>query len=156
MIPCFDAHGRLVSVEKATFRPAAYGILIDEYHQVFLARVPGEPYWALPGGVLQPHETPKRTVQYHFRRATGMTPQVGSLLFVEERYQLAGNGEAWRLTAFYYALSRPLITAVSLGKVDESAVEGRWFPLADLSRKELQFGYEAIRAVQRLLDNPSG
>ncbi len=156
MIPCFDAHGRVLPAEKVSFRPAAYGILIDEYHQVFLVRVPGEPYWALPGGVLQLYETPKQAVQYQFRRATGMTPQVGALLSVEERYQYVGDGEAWHLSAFYYALSRPVITAVAMGEVDETAVEGRWFPLAELSRKELQFGYEAIRTAQRLLDSPPG
>lgn len=156
MIPCFDAGGRLVSAEIVSFRPAAYGILIDEYNQVFLARAPGDPFWALPGGVLRPYETPQRAVRTYFRRATGITPQVGALLFVEERHQYAGDGEAWLLASLYYALSRPMMMTTVLGEVDETAVEGRWFSLADLSRKELQFGYEAIRTTQRLLDNPPG
>lgn len=116
---------------------------------MFLAREPGNPYWALPGGILQPHETPQHAVRYHFRRAAGITPQVGALLFVEERQQYAGEGEAWQLASLYYALSRPMMTAALPGEVDDTAVEGRWFPLAELSRKELQFGYEAIRATHR-------
>lgn len=167
MIPCFTAYGQLVPAAKITFRPAVYGILLDEYQQVFLARAPGELFWTLPGGMLQPHQTPQAAVRYYFRQAAGITPLVDSLLFVDEQYHYMGENTASHVVAFYYQLRRPTATAVSLAEVDEATIEGRWFPLADLSRQELHFGFEAIRAAQKAaqrathgasqpLDNPFG
>jgi len=156
MIPQIYTHGRVIPADVVAFRPAVYGILIDEYQQIFLVRHHETGFWFPPGAILQPHETLKQAVCYHFRQATGITPEVGQLLLVEERHMCNGTGQNLQVMAFYYVLRRSVMTAVTRNEANETAVEGRWFPLTELKRTDLQFGYDAIHLAQRMLDNPPG
>ncbi|MBE2197684.1 MAG: NUDIX domain-containing protein [Anaerolinea sp.] len=150
MIHCYDTSGNATPVapESVQFRPAAYGILIDEYEQVLLLRHTQTNLWYPPGGILSPQETPKQAVRFHFRRIMGSTPQVGSLLFVEDQYRITDDNQAWHLSMMYYAMEKPTLSTTTLGESVDSDVAARWVPVLELDRTKMQFGWEAIQAGQ--------
>jgi len=145
-VDCFDKEGNLVSVpaDGVTFRPAVYGIFIEDDHILLLS----DPQTGLlfpPGRILNPGDTPLQAIRQDYRRLTGVTPLVGPLLFVEEQYRLDEHGRAWRLSAMYYALERPSTAALTF-HVEEDGPQLDMYLLDKLQRHQLQFGYEAIQA----------
>ena len=150
MIYCYDVQGNLVPVatELVQFRPAAYGILIDEYQQVLLIRQPDNELFLPPGGILSTQNTPKQAIRFHFRRATGITPHVGELLLVEDQYRIFKDLDAWHLSVMYYDLRKPTLTTNTLGESDKLSVEAHWVPVAELDRSQLMMGWDAIQASQ--------
>jgi 8-oxo-dGTP diphosphatase len=145
MIYCYDGHGKEVAVssDAVTFRPAAYGILIEN-EQVLLTEHSQTGLWQPLGSILEAHETPTQALKHHFRRMAGLSPLVGPLLFVEDQYRLDENNRAWHLSVLYYALDRPLYSTITVGETDH--LETSWVPLAALERSKMQFGYDAIQA----------
>lgn len=145
-IVCYNPEGTPVPVpaDSLTFRPAVYGIFIEN-QQVLLMRDPAVDLWRPPGGILQPHEPPTQAVRHFFREVTGMTPKLGPLLHVEEKYRIDDDGQAWHLTMLYYALDRPEATVATLTEI-ENTIQPDWVPLNELRREQLLLGYEAIEA----------
>lgn len=146
-IACYDPHGNkhAVAIDSLTFLPAAYGLLIENNH-ILLTKHKISGLWFPPGITLAAGETPTQAVRQHFRRVTGMVPEVDALVFVEDRY-LYEEEQGWKLSAMYYALRRST-TAVSTVTEATDNIPKQWLDLADLSREQLQFGYEAIRASE--------
>jgi ADP-ribose pyrophosphatase YjhB (NUDIX family) len=144
-ILCYDGHGNEVTVssDAVIFRPAAYGILIEN-EQVLLTSHRQTGLWHPPGSILETHETPTQSLKHHFRRVAGLAPLVGPLLFVEDQYRLDEQECAWQLSVLYYALDRPLYSTMSVSEMD--LFEANWIPLAELRRSNVQFGYDAIQA----------
>ncbi|GJM40445.1 MAG: hypothetical protein DHS20C20_07270 [Ardenticatenaceae bacterium] len=145
-IVCYDIHGNAVPVaaESITFRPAVYGIYIEN-NQVLLQKQPETELWYPPGTMLSASETPTQIIRQYFRQLVGLTPAIGSLLFVEDQYFLDEARRAWKLSAMYYGLERPLTTATSLTETDE-ANQIEWISLTHLQREQFQFGFEAVQA----------
>ena len=143
---CYDIHGNAVPVapESITFRPAVYGIFIEN-SQVLLQKQPQTGLWHPPGTMLAASDTPTQVIRHYLRQLTGLTPVIGSLLFVEDQYFIDEERRAWKLSALYYGLERPLTTATALTESEE-ATQTDWVPLADLQREQFQFGYEAVQA----------
>ncbi|GAB4155783.1 MAG: hypothetical protein Fur0021_23500 [Candidatus Promineifilaceae bacterium] len=142
----FDSWGKLQQAPPTTvlFRPAAYGILIEN-NQILLQRQPETGAWTLPGGIVPAAETPTQTVRQAVQLAAGFVPEVGPLLFVETLHRLEDNA-AWRLAALYFHLSRPKLT---YAMVDfDTPTRPEWISLNTLLREQLQSGYDAIRAAQ--------
>lgn len=145
-IVCYDIHGNAVPVaaEAITFRPAVYGIYIEN-RQVLLQKQLQTGLWHPPGTMLAPSDTPTQAIRHYFRQIAGVTPVIGSLLFVEDQYFLDEERRAWKLSAMYYGLERPLTTATTLTESEEAS-QTQWVPLAELQREQFQFGYEAVQA----------
>jgi ADP-ribose pyrophosphatase YjhB (NUDIX family) len=145
-IVCFDIHGNTVPVaaESITFRPAVYGIFIEN-GQVLLQKQPQTGLWHPPGMLLAASDTPTQVIRHYIRQIMGLTPVIGSLLFVEDQYFIDEERRAWKLSAMYYGLERPLSSATALTESEEASHTG-WVPLADLKREQFQFGYEAVQA----------
>lgn len=145
-IACYDLEGStvLVAPDALIFRPAVYGIFIEN-QQVLLTRHPQTGLWQPPGGILQPHQPPTQAVRHFFRNVTGMTPQLGPLLHVEDDFRLDADGQAWHLTVLYYALDRPEATVATLTEL-ESAIQPDWVPLNECRRDQFQLGYDALEA----------
>lgn len=145
-IICYDIHGNAVPVpaESITFRPAVYGIFIEN-DQIMLQKQPQTGLWHPPGTMLADSDTPTQIIRHHFRQLVGLTPVVSSLLFVEDQYFLDEERRAWKLSAMYYGLERPLTTATTLTESEEAS-QTQWVSLAELQREQFQFGYEAVQA----------
>jgi ADP-ribose pyrophosphatase YjhB (NUDIX family) len=145
MIHCYDVAGNTVVVppDKVIFRPAAYGILIEN-DQVLLTSHSKTNLWHPPGTILEPDETPAQALKQHFRHIAGLTPLVGPLLFVEDQYRLDEDKQAWHLSVLYYVLERPLYSTMTAS--DMEMHEANWVRSGELKRPRFQFGYEAVQA----------
>lgn len=146
-IVCYDynGHPHPTPVEDTLFHPASYGIFIENNH-ILLVQHPETGLWHPPGSILEANETPTQAVRHHFRRLTGMVPEVGPLVFVEDQY-LYNNNQAWHLSILYYALNRPSAVTSSVSEPIHGVTKA-WIDVEELQREKLQFGYEAIRAGQ--------
>lgn len=135
----------LVAVDRQQVRfcPAVYGIFIES-QRVLLNRNPETGLWQPPGGLVEMGQTPGRVLRTYFRAATSLIPDLGPLLYVETQHQMDSSGRAWQLAVLYYALSRPAGGTLSLvdTKTDDRPV---WVLLSELSREQMQFGYQAVR-----------
>ncbi len=156
---CVDEEGELTAVpaEQVTFRPAVYGILIDNGRVVLERRGPKN-LWRPPGGQLACGQTPAQVLQARFQASTGFAPVPGPLLLLEEQHRVDDEGQAWHLVAMYYALRRP---AGSVAMMDDKASRGeashgeishregaQWVPLDELRPEAMLFGYRAVDAAQ--------
>lgn len=144
-ICCYDEQGNAVMVAADRLRPvpAAYGVLI-EHGQVLLVQRPQSTLWQPPGELLLQDELPESLLRRQVLQVLGMLPEVGDLLYVEQQHRIDALGQAWRVAALYYALSRPEQPAVTRVDTADTAVE--WIALTSLRREILSFGYEAILA----------
>lgn len=143
---CFDDMGQIVEVQggPAGFRPAVYGILIEN-EQVLLQPHPESKLWQPPGKVLEVEEAPTSAVLRCFQAAAGITPIITGLLLAEDRCWIDKQGLVWQLSVLYYALKRPTAGAAGLINFDSPA-RPEWFPLENLTRDKMLLGYEAVEA----------
>lgn len=141
---CVDEEGDVVSVpaREVVFRPAVYGILIDN-QRVVLERHGEKDLWRPLGGRLDRGETPSQVLQARFQAATGFAPVRGPFLLLEEQHCVDAEGRAWHLAAIYYALRRPAGSMATMG--DEGP---QWIPLDELAPERMLFGYRAIEAAR--------
>ena len=142
---CYDLHGHQhpVAVDDLIFRPAAYGIFIENNH-ILLAQNKTTQLWHPPGGVLESGATPIQSIRQSFTQIVGTVPHIGSLVFVEDQYLYQDN-QGWHLSAMYHALYRPTASTTSLFETADET-KWAWFEVTELQREQLQFGYEAIKA----------
>jgi len=96
---------------------------------------------------LQQHEAPTTAIRHHFRKITGMTLRLDGLLLLEEKYLIDETNQPQHQTTLYYALDRPQITTASLTEIEHEN-QAEWVSIAELTRSQLQFGYNAIMAGQ--------
>lgn len=143
---CFDVHGNIHQLpqEKVQFRPAVYGIFIED-GQILLLPHPQTGLLMPPGSMLTLFETPTQSIRQYFRQLIGIIPDLGPLLFVEDRFTLDEQKQGWHLSALYYALERPSTNTSPLAEW-EGAPRPEYIPLTNIKREDLQFGYEAIQA----------
>ncbi|MDX1687558.1 MAG: NUDIX domain-containing protein [Candidatus Promineifilaceae bacterium] len=146
---CVDEEGELIAVptEQVTFRPAVYGILIDNGRVILKRRGPKN-LWRPLGGRLACGQTPAQVLQARFRASTGFVPVPGPMLLLEEQHRVDEEGKAWHLVAMYYALRRP---AGSVAMMNDRASQGegsQWVPLEELTAEAMLFGYQAVDAAR--------
>lgn len=150
-IVCYDPHGQPVAAaaNTLTFSPAAYGIFIEN-HEILLLKDAATGWMTWPGAVLQVGERPYYVISRAYHQLTGIMPVVGPLLFMEDVYQVDGNGRAWHISALFYWLERPSATSISLNTVDANR-QPQMIAANLVERSQLQFGYQALQAGLRRL-----
>ena len=151
-IVCYDPHGQPVPVaaNTLTFSLAAYGICIEN-NEILLLKDVQTGWMTWPGAMLQVGERPYHVVSRAYHLLTGIMPVVGPLLFMEDLYQVDGNGRAWHLSAMFYWLERPSATSISLNTIDTNH-QPQMVPADLVQRSQLQFGYQALQAGLRRLN----
>jgi ADP-ribose pyrophosphatase YjhB (NUDIX family) len=95
-------------------------------------------------------ERPLQVVSRAYHQLTGIVPQVGPLVLMEDLYQVDEDGHAWHLSAMYYWLERPAATALSLAAVDDKN-RPRLMPAVSVDINQLKFGRQALQLVLRRL-----
>jgi ADP-ribose pyrophosphatase YjhB (NUDIX family) len=148
MILCIDEQGNsiLVPAESVDFRPAVYGILIED-DGVMLNQNDVTGLWEPPGGMLSARETPARALVRHLRQTSRKIPRIGPLLQVEDQYRVDRHGRAWHWSILYYALEPSASTAPPRSNPD-AADRPKFVSLHELKRSQMQLGFEAIQAAR--------
>lgn len=67
----------------ATPRVAAGALFFDEQHRVMLVRPDYKPFWDIPGGYVEPGETPTEACAREVKEELGISPSIGRLLVVD-------------------------------------------------------------------------
>lgn len=139
-----DIHGRVHPFPQTelTYSPAVCGVLIEE-NRALLCTAPTTGLYTFPGGRVQGGQTVEQAVRHYFRADTGITPLVQSLLMVEEQLVLDEESRPWQLSMMYYQLARPPVG--HMGLIDfENRAKPDWVALKNLTRQQMQFGYDAL------------
>jgi mutator protein MutT len=145
-----DGSKRLVDADRLIVRPAAYAIIVNE-GRLLLVRLRPTMKFHLPGGGIEPGETPEETVRREVREETGIEIEVGPLAHYEEFcFYYDPSDRAYRGKHWYY-LCRPLTTTL-LGREeveDGSAEEPGWFACDSLAAEDFQIAGERMLELAR-------
>jgi ADP-ribose pyrophosphatase YjhB (NUDIX family) len=143
-IQIFDEQGQAKSVssENLMFRPAVYGIFIEQ-DQILLLRDQATQLLFPPGRIVPENEEPAQAIRHYFRELADIAPILGPLLFIENQYRQEGE-QAWQLSVLYYAIERPSTASIRFSEDEQTQPE--WLRLDELERAQFQFGYEAVQA----------
>lgn len=145
-IQIFDAkgHAQAVASEDLIFRPAVYGIFIEQ-DQILLLRNLETQLLLPPGRIVAENEEPAQAIRHYFRKLAAITPRVGSLFFIENQYRQESN-QFWQLSVLYYEVKRPSLASINFPNDENAQSQPEWLQLDSLERPQFQFGFEAIQA----------
>lgn len=141
---CYDVYGNAVSVGASdiVFQPAVYGIFMEN-ERVLLAKHPTTGLWHPPGVVLTMPLRPEQAIRRYFQQQLRLVPKVEALLWLEERYVVDEQQQAWGLSMVYYGLKRPFDAKSVAAKTGALL---HWVPITEVGRTHMQFGYDALQA----------
>lgn len=122
-------------------------VVVRQDDRVLMVRLerPGRSFWVLPGGAVEPDETPEEAAVREVREETGLDVAVERLLFVDQP-RMAGGIEI-RSPRYTYLAG---VIGGQLERAAEEVAEVAWLPLdwgqfdpstqdtMDLVRKSLQ------------------
>ncbi len=144
-VDIFDVQGHLhaVPAKNILYRPAVYGIFIEQ-DQILLLRDQSTDLLLVPGRHLEENEVPAQALRTYFREWAGITPLLGTLLFIENQYQQEAE-QFLQLSALYYEVKRPSLASITFPQ-KEGQYAPEWIQFDNVDRTQFQFGYEAIQA----------
>lgn len=147
-VQIFNAYGQMeaVSASDLIFRPAVYGIFIEQ-DQILMLHNSERGLLHPPGRIVAENEEPAQAIRHYFLELADITPIVGALLFIETQYRKEDD-QAWQLSALYYAIKRPSLASISFPNEETSKIQPQWFQLDSLERTQFQFGFEAVQAAK--------
>lgn len=110
---------------------AAAASVRDPDGRIALIRNSWTDAWFLPGGAVEPDETPRSATAREVREETGLSAEVGRpLVTVDQQYVAAESGEEWFSSLFvvYAATATGEIPDDDrLGTTDDEILAARWF-----------------------------
>ncbi len=138
-------------------RPAARAVVLDSDNRVVLVRFVflGGPLWALPGGGIEPGESPEQAIARELIEEVGLRYPVGPLLWTRDHWFLAMEGWAGQTEQIYLvALGRrgqeivPEMSAAQLA--DEHVTDLRWWMLDEIeAARDVEFAPRRLGALLR-------
>lgn len=160
-ITCRDIKGNKVEVDKdqLTFRPSAYGVLIEE------GKVLLSPQWDgydIPGGAMETDETIEQCLEREFFEETGLRVKKKELLICKGDFFIHPTSKKPFNTILMYYLVGKIGGEINVENFDESEKnyikEAQWVDISSI--KGLKFynpidNVELIRKAQKsLTTNP--
>lgn len=102
IINAYDVHGTIHQRELKNFkfRASAYGVLVEN-GKVLFKRQQSVKKFDLPGGGIEIGETISEGLVREFKEETGLTVEIGKLLFVDESFFTHNGEDAHGILIFY-------------------------------------------------------
>lgn len=115
------------------FRIAIYGVLVEDSKVLLTAtRVPSGIITNFPGGGLELGEAPLDALRREFQEETGVTVQIGELLFCSQQFQQNPEYPEEQLMHVYYRVYRDS-SAIELTGNNDDVVSALWVALNELA-----------------------
>ena len=152
MIECeaFLGGSKLLPREKLKFRPAAYGIIVNDGKLLLLTnRRSGK--LALPGGGSEPGERLEQTLRREVREETGIEIQVEECLLWRERFFYYDPLDvAFHSFTFFFRCQPLTFKPIADDQVDDGESEKpRWLAIENLHAEQFQFlGAETLALLK--------
>jgi mutator protein MutT len=152
LIECeaFLGGSKLLPPEKLKFRPAAYGIIVNNGKILLLTnRRTGK--LALPGGGSEPGERLEQALQREVREETGIEIQVEECLLWRERFFYYDPLDlAFHSFTFFFWCKPLILEPIADDQVDdEESEKPRWLAIDSLHADQFQFlGVEILALLK--------
>ena len=152
MIECEALLGgtKLVPPEKLKFRPAAYGIIVNDGKLLLLTnRRSGK--LSLPGGGSEPGERLEQALQREVGEETGIEIKVEECVLWRERFFYYDPLDvAFHSFAFFFRCQPLTFKPIADDQVDDGEAEKpRWLAIASLQVEQFQFlGAETLALLK--------
>jgi 8-oxo-dGTP pyrophosphatase MutT (NUDIX family) len=130
------------------FQLRAAAIIVDDGH-LLLHRLEGDPFWALPGGRVEPGEDGATTVVREMVEETGEAVTCGALRFVVENFFEGERGMPAHEIGLYFEARLAAGSRLGPKHASHAGIEGsarlefRWFALDTLA--DLDFHPAVLR-----------
>jgi mutator protein MutT len=136
-----------------TLRPRAVGILLNDRGEVLLMRrrKAGRAYATLPGGGIEPGETPEVACARELREEVNLTVEVGPLVY---RHQGLGNDEFYFRVAYVSGEMRLGDGPEAIRSGEDNWYSPQWVSVNQL--EDVNFVPPELRAVIRELAHTPG
>lgn len=138
----------------AAQRVGAYAVVVDR-QRVLMAHYPRGDIWGLPGGGIDPDETPAEALARELMEETGLTVgDVTLVALISDRVLTRHRGYDmdYHTVRFVYRASVPDGAEPQVLEVDGSTDESCWVPLADVPGLRLARYFESV--LPALLRDP--
>ena len=99
---------------------------------------PSRGRWSLPGGRVEPGETPQEALVREIAEETGLTVEVGEL--VGEVVRPGPNGVTYRIQDYRVTVHSTNTGAGDDAVAGDDALDVAWVPLADVAKRQLSAG----------------
>jgi 8-oxo-dGTP pyrophosphatase MutT (NUDIX family) len=150
-VDCINTKNEIVSIaaERLTFRPSAYGLVVNEGKALVVPTKSTGKYF-LPGGGIEVGERAEETVVREVFEETGQHVKVTKFEFVNERFFYVDPiDEAWHVHGFVYRcdLVSPA-TDLNGNHEDELNTKAQWVEISTLKEEDFHItGKEIMDAL---------
>ena len=140
------AHSKLPPWYQPTAQVAAAALFTDQLDRILLVKPTYTDAWNLPGGVVEPGESPSAAATREVREEIGLVVQLGALMCVDYRPPVSGGrGDALRFLFQGGRLSRDQLGSIELAPGEIS--EWRLVQIDDLDDYLIPLLVERLRSA---------
>jgi 8-oxo-dGTP pyrophosphatase MutT (NUDIX family) len=127
--------------------PAAGGAIFDAAGRILLQEKTFEPGWFLPGGAIEPGETPEEALVREVAEETGLIVRPTRILLMiggpEYRYTYPTSGDQVEIIGPIY---RCEVVGEADGQIDEETKRLEWFTREDMPELTMPYPVDALFA----------
>ena len=151
MIECTTHYGKtkLLPIEKLTFRPSVYGIIVND-RDVLLLNTTHTGTYSLPGGGIEIGESIEAALKREVREETGLEIEIIRFYRFEEQFFYYDPADIAFHSFLFFYLCRPKIAEIryDLEINDDSVNMPRWIKIDELEHQQFHnHGHLVLEAL---------
>ena len=151
-VVCFDLDGEPISLPRSliTFRPIVHGLFLLN-DAALLEKYPHTDRWQPITTELAAGQSLELALNLHIREQLAAPLQIGPMLFAETHFMTDNRENGWQLSRHYFLLLPDQDELADSADFIQANSTVAWQPLNELTRAEMQCGYDAMQVARNLL-----
>lgn len=152
-IICKDINGseEKVPVEKFSFRPSVYGVVIKDNKILLVKQWDG---YDFPGGGVEMNETLEQALVREFKEETGLDVKVKEVVLAESNFFKSRNGDCWNSILIYFSceIVGGEITDKYFSK-DEKNYAGlaEWIDISEVNKIKFYNSIDSLKIIKKAI-----